>query len=563
MRRQIKLFKSILFFGVIILCASCKTKRAATDIIIVDDPKEMDAKISENIKAALLFALDNSGKINDSIQLSQFDLVQQYYEKNDFKNVWSSEEIELPSADSLFQFINNAASYGLFRSDYHFNDLDSLRHKIANDSLMRRDANAWTKTDIMFTDAFMQMAKDLKQGRLVPDSISITRKPAFVDSFFIKNLNLIIKEGEVSKVFDAMEPSIADYQALRVGLKDFVKTMDSSRYLFIKYPYKDTAVFMKSVIKRLRQAGLASEGAQASDSMEFIRLVKKYQKLNGLLVDGKPGNQVISRLNLNDREKYKRIVITLDRYKLLPPLPSSYIWVNIPEYYLKVVDHDSIVLRSKVIVGKPATRTPVLRSSISDMVTYPKWTIPQSIIKKDILPQLKVDPGYLDRKGFSLVDNNGESVDPYSVDWSKYNKGIPWNVVQGSGDDNALGIFKFNFNNPYSVYLHDTNQRYLFANKDRAMSHGCVRVQDWKSLAYFIARRDSLAMPEGKAPSYNEDSLKNWISNKDRKRIMVKKPLPLFIVYYTCMANSSGKIAIYDDIYNDDAYLANKYFPGK
>jgi murein L,D-transpeptidase YcbB/YkuD len=196
------------------------------------------------------------------------------------------------------------------------------------------------------------------------------------------------------------------------------------------------------------------------------------------------------------------------------------------------------------------------------MVIYPNWTIPESIIRKEILPALKTDPGYLYRKGFSLVDLKGDIVDPFTVDWSKYKKGIPWKIVQGSGDDNALGIFKFNFNNPYSVYLHDTNQRYLFNNTDRALSHGCVRVQNWQALAFYIARKDSLATKEGHTPAYNTDSLKTWIANKDRKTVMVKKRLPLYIEYFTC-EEKNNKIVVYNDIYNEDEELALKYFANK
>ncbi len=208
--------------------------------------------------------------------------------------------------------------------------------------------------------------------------------------------------------------------------------------------------------------------------------------------------------------------------KSFPEFPETFLLVNIPAFALKVWDNDSVVLTSKVIVGKPTTPTPLLHSAISNMVTYPNWTIPQSIIKKDILPALKVNPGYLASKGFSLVDYHGETVDPYSVKWSKYNDGIPWKIVQGSGDDNALGIFKFNFSNPYSVYLHDTNQRYLFGNSNRALSHGCVRVQKWEALAFYIAKNDSIAA-KGHRISYNEDSIKTWIANEDRKSIMVRK----------------------------------------
>jgi murein L,D-transpeptidase YcbB/YkuD len=134
--------------------------------------------------------------------------------------------------------------------------------------------------------------------------------------------------------------------------------------------------------------------------------------------------------------------------------------------------------------------------------------------------------------------------------------------MQGSGDDNALGIFKFNFNNPYSVYLHDTNQRYLFNNSLRALSHGCVRVQKWQELAFYIARNDSLNTTEEQKLSYNVDSIKTWLANKDRKRIIVKNRLPIFIEYFTCEARNN-KLVFYEDIYNDDRMLADKYFANK
>jgi murein L,D-transpeptidase YcbB/YkuD len=156
----------------------------------------------------------------------------------------------------------------------------------------------------------------------------------------------------------------------------------------------------------------------------------------------------------------------------------------------------------------------------------------------------------------------GATVDPYSVNWQKYTKGIPYKIVQGSGDDNALGILKFNFNNPYSVYLHDTNQRYLFKNTSRALSHGCVRVQEWQKLAFYIATNDSLNLKPGATLNYNIDSIKNWLDNKVRKVIIIKQHLPLFIRYFTCEVKN-GKIVFYDDIYDEDKILREKYFANK
>ncbi len=552
------------FFITIVICCwiSCKEHHPAKQKEIVKIPEEMDDQVADNIKAVLLFAKDNNSKINDSIRLSQYGLVSSFYQQNKYKSIWSSKENWLPLSDSMFHFIENAKYYGLYPEDYHYKELDTLRKKLINDSLSRMDAITWTKADLMLTDAFMKTLKDLKEGRLMADSVSIVSKKKYIDSFFIKNLNDFNKTDAVYAFFTALEPTNAKYQSLRNLLKNFVDSMDTKTYLYINYPYKDSLSFIKNLHKRLTQSGFGDSSIKLPDSLMMSKEIKKYQAKHRLTIDGKAGAKVIKIMNSNDNEKFKRIAITLDRYKLLPPLPDNYIWVNLPGFYLKVLDHDTIVLESKVIVGKPATRTPLLASAISDMVTYPQWTIPESIIKKDILPALKKDPGYLARKGFSLVDSKGEEVNPYIINWSKYSKAIPWKIVQGSGDDNALGVFKFNFNNPYSVYLHDTNQRYLFKNADRALSHGCVRVQNWEALAYYIARSDSMAMDGGQTISYNTDSIKTWITNKSRKRIMVKKRLPLYIEYFTC-ETKHNKIVFFDDIYNEDKLLAQKYFANK
>lgn len=541
----------------------CKSKHAATEKEIVKLPEEMDDQVADNIKAVLQFAKDNNGKINDSIKLYLPGVVESFYEKNDYHNIWSRKESWIPLADSMFDFIQHSKYYGLYPEDYHFKELTVLRKKLLDDSLSKTDAILWTKADLMLSDAFMKTAKDIKEGRLLPDSVSIAMKQKYIDSFFIRNLNEAGKNNSITDLFNAMEPENHDYQSLRNVLKNFVDSMNNTNYQYIIYPQKDSLNLIKNLQKRLMQSDMADSSTLLPDSLLLSKEIRKYQASHGMKKDGKFNSKLIDVLNNTDVEKFKRIAITLDRYKLLPGvLPEKYIWVNLPGYYLEVWDHDTVVIHSKVIIGKPSTRTPVLTSMITDMVTYPQWTIPESIIKKDILPALKKDAGYLARKGFNLVDAIGEVVNPYTINWSKYKKGIPWKVIQGSGDDNALGVLKFNFSNPYSVYLHDTNQRYLFENSVRALSHGCVRVQKWEALAFFIARNDSLNKTEAQRLSYNVDSIKTWLANKDRKWIIVKNRLPLFIEYFTCEARNN-KLVFYEDIYNDDRMLAEKYFANK
>ncbi|RZM12560.1 MAG: peptidoglycan-binding protein, partial [Pedobacter sp.] len=170
-------------------------------------------------------------------------------------------------------------------------------------------------------------------------------------------------------------------------------------------------------------------------------------------------------------------------------------------------------------------------------------------------------PGYLSRKGFSLVNGQGETVDPYSVNWAKYKKGIPYRVVQGSGDANALGVIKFNFPNKYAVYLHDTNQRYLFAQKTRSLSHGCVRVENWMEIMKDILVQDSVKAL--KPQDYTSvDSVKSWLADKKRKVLPVKNKLPVFIRYFTC-EGKNGKIEFFDDIYGEDRQIQQRYYTSK
>ncbi|MEO8766571.1 MAG: L,D-transpeptidase family protein [Ginsengibacter sp.] len=542
---------------------SCKGRHVAPEKEIVKKPEDMDDQVAGNIKAVIQFAKDNNGKINDSVKLSLLEIVAAYYDQNENHNIWSRKEKWVTLADSMFSFIETSKYYGLYPADYHLKDLAALRQKLVSDSLAKTDAIIWTRADLMLTDAFMKIAKDIKEGRLLPDSTSIISKQKYIDSFFVEGLNQVSKNHSIAGFINTIEPSNDKYLSLRGVLKNFVDSMDNTSYQYVDYPQKDSLLLVKNIQKRLEQSGAAKIISGVPDSLLLNTEIKKYQAVHGINKDGKISSKFIRNLNNTDLQKFKRIAITLDRYKLLPPaLPERYIWVNLPGFYLKLWDHDTLVLESKVIVGKPTTRTPVLASQITDMVTYPQWTIPESIIRKDILPAMKKDPGYLTKKGYNLVDGKGEVVDPYTVKWTKYSKGIPWKVMQGSGDDNALGIFKFNFNNPFSVYLHDTNQRYLFKNSVRALSHGCVRVQNWEELAFYIARNDSLNQTGTKKLAYNVDSIKTWLANKDRKRIIVKNRLPLFIEYYTCEVKKD-KVVFYDDIYDDDKMLADKYFKNK
>ena len=554
------------FFGIaalLFLLIGCKSKNHSTDSI-ARTPQELHQKSIDLIKNFTENAIDITGQQDSTpIKLNQPQITKQLYEKMAFEPFWCRKEEWLPAGDSLFVFIESSRLFGLFPEDYHLKQLLAIRQKFLKDSGRKndiRDAALWSQADIMLTDALIQIIKDVKLGRLPQDSITLRKDSVLNDEFYEQQFD-IMKESGLIKMIQLLEPRHWGYQLLKKGIKKFLDSTDNKQFSLVPYPEKNLAKFNLALKNRLYEEGFITSDSTIADSLKLADAIKKFQKKKGITVDGRAGEGTVRMMNVNDQEKFIRIAISLDKYKLLPEImPLKYIWVNASANLLEVIEKNEIKFQSRVISGKSKTRTPVLTSNITELITYPQWVPPPSIVVKEILPAVKINPGYLARKGFSLIDSKGNEVDPYSVDWSKYNKGIPYRVVQGSGDANALGIMKFVFSNKYSVYLHDTNQRYLFANAMRSLSHGCIRVQEWEKLAWYILQNETLTTA---GSGYTRiDSVKTWLQKKQKRHIPIRNKIPVYIRYITC-ESVNGTIVFYDDVYAEDRLLGEKYFAAK
>jgi L,D-transpeptidase YcbB len=546
-----------------ILFAACRNKGKTNDTIALS-PQDMQQKSAMLVKDLLSGLAADSGRSVDSFLLiGQPELIKKVYEQRSFELLWGKDGSWLSQGDSLFSFINNSKFYGLFPEDYHFGSLSEIKRRIFTDSLSkgdRKDALLWSRADIMLTDALLKLLKDIRIGRLPNDSVTLLKDTVLNDEFYMKQLEVFRQQGSMNAIALQLEPAHNGYHALKAAIPQFLASANNKEYTIVPYPEKDQLRFQKALQKRLYEGGYIPFDSVAADSVQLAAAVKKFQQDKGITVDGRAGEGTVRMLNVNDRERFIRIAISLDKYKKLPEqMPGKYIWVNASANSLELVVEEEVKLSSKVITGKPKTRTPMLTSAINALITYPQWVPPPSIVQKEILPAVKKNPGYLQKKGFSLLDKDGNEVDPFTVDWTKYSKGVPYRIVQGSGDANALGIMKFVFDNKYSVYLHDTNQRYLFSNAMRSLSHGCVRVQEWQELAFWIIRNDS-GNPAG--ASARIDSVKNWLQNKQKRTIALRNKVPVFIRYITC-EGKDGKVVFYDDVYGDDKRLREKYFTTK
>jgi murein L,D-transpeptidase YcbB/YkuD len=503
----------------------------------------------------------NSPRQADSAVLVYLEEIRAIYSGRDYKPVWSDKLDWLPVGDSLFSFIQSSRLFGFFPEDYHFNEISAVRDRFIADSAGKdalRDAWLWSKADMLLTDAFVGILHDIKLGRLPGDSITLRKDTALNPGFYIEQLTALLGGQAITGIVSSLEPKQRGYHDIRKGIPAFLSKATNKEFTKVPLRAKDPAGFKTLLQKRLFEEGYISFDSIPADSSTLASSIKKYQQDKGLAVDGVAGDGTVRTLNTSDREKFIRIAISLDKFKLLPEeMPGKYIWVNVPGYSMDVVEEDTVRFSSKIICGKAKTQTPLLNGAISVLITYPQWVPPPSIVKKEILPAVRKNPDYLARKGFSLVDSKGEVVDPYSVDWSKYTN-MPYRVVQGSGDANALGIMKFHFDNKYSVYLHDTNQRYLFANAMRSLSHGCVRVQEWEKLTYYLLRNDSIASGR----SSRIDSVKTWLQNKQKRHVALRNKMPVYIRYITCEGKDGG-IVFYDDPYGTDQLLRDRYFAGK
>ena len=563
---HIVLSKFLVAITALFLFYSCTEGKTGETKDIVEEPAKMNVRVTDNI-SDMLSSLEGEEKFDDSTVLHLYAAINNYYEKNNYEAIWCNNEQLLATSDSLLSFIENARLYGLFPNDYHYNVLTTIVNRFAADTAAvgdRRDAALWSKADILFTDAFFTISKHLNIGRLKPDSMFMRPDSVLTDDFYFAQIDQLKKGKHLYEIFQALEPTHAGYIELKRAVKSFLDSADfDQKFTYVSYPYSDSIVFVQSLTKRLQEEGLLSLQLKESvDSTQLKTALIKLQQDRKLTVDGKFGVQVVRHLNNTDAEKFIRIAINLDRYKALPQqMPEHYVWVNLPSYQLQLWDMDTMRFESRVVVGKPNTRTPLLTSRISDLVVYPQWTIPNSIIMKEIVPALRKNPGYLAKKGYALMTWDGEEVDPYTIDWTKYKTGIPYRIVQGSGDDNALGIMKFNFPNKYAVYLHDTNQRYLFKNEKRSLSHGCVRVQEWDKLTYYIAGLDSTNYKNDPTRMVS-DSIRVWLRRKEKHVLKVKTKLPVYFRYFTA-ADKNGKLIFFEDIYNEDKTAREAYFSKK
>ena len=261
--------------------------------------------------------------------------------------------------------------------------------------------------------------------------------------------------------------------------------------------------------------------------------VKTFQARHGLMADGELGKPTLAALNMPVGQRVLQIMANMERWRWLSEsLPADRIQVNIAAAVLTLYKADQPVLSMRTASGKPGDHTPMLRSKITSIVFNPPWNVPDSIAKKELYPKQRSDPGYFEREDIHVIKTaDGERLQ------------------QAAGPKSSLGQIKFDFDNRYGVYLHDTPSRGAFAKQGRMVSHGCVRLEKPQDLAQQLLDGDG---------AWNAELIKTTIDATDTKRVPVAKPVTVLIFYWTAFAGADGAMNFGKDPYDWDHELLQR-----
>lgn len=430
--------------------------------------------------------------------------------------------------DTLLNIISKSERFGLRAADYHLdriNDLLPLAFQQTEDD--KSNLSSIARLELLLSDAYLKFGAHLNRGRFNPDTLLLEWDPKKLDTTWLTTLRTGIIHGGIKSALSTLEPNCFEYSRLKQYLS-----------LLITESYK------KSSSKN------DSGSISTSEKQSFVRSISEFALLNKN--DSCLENYSISYLHDTVRSKimeYLKMDMERYRWKRMTK-PKQYAIVNIPTADLTVYGRnsrkrcDTITMYSRVIVGKPDTPTPTLSSSINHFLVYPYWNVPLNIAVTEILPVVKRDTGYLNRRNYEVIDSKGKVIEnPGTLKWKHFNEDyFPIRLRQKWGLENSLGVCKFNFENKYSVYLHDTNSKRYFRSENRYQSHGCIRIERFKDLAAFLIKINDIKI--------SEDSLCKIFNTPEQRRIELKTPLRIWIEYRCIKFNQNGQVCFYKDAYN-------------
>ncbi|MGD8576663.1 MAG: L,D-transpeptidase family protein, partial [Thiohalophilus sp.] len=513
-----------------------------------------------SLLATVLFAQQNlhaePGRISHEIQKLlerseqsrvsadlDWDRLKTFYSAKEYQQLWGDRYGPSYRAQKLRYVMRNAHRDGLKPSDYHLTEIDRRWSSI--------NATDLAELELLLTDAFFRYSIDLSQGRYKPYEVDPVWNIKVPETDPIELLNSAYNSDNFNKALQDLAPPHAGYRWLRDALAEYRKLARQGGWpsietdVSLEYGQHHPAVAV--LRERLRAEGdLTLRPVRSAEYFDqaLKYAVERFQVRHGLKMDGVVGRKTRDAMNVPISTRIEEIRLNMERWRWLPRnLGQSYVMVNTAGYELLVFEHGEPAFGMSIISGKPERPTPVIQGTIHSIVLNPDWTLPRTIVFEDMLPQQQRNPRYFSTHGIRVYRNDRE-VDPAKVDWSSLDKdNFPYVLRQDPGPGNPLGRIKFMFGNNFDVYLHDTPKRRLFEKSMRALSSGCIRVQEPYKLATYLLREQ---------PEWSEQALREAVKTRKTLEISLDTRVSVYLVYFTAWVGNDGTIAFYDDIYDLD-----------
>jgi murein L,D-transpeptidase YcbB/YkuD len=477
--------------------------------------------------------------------------------------LWSRDGHASAQAQALIRELQRADTYGLQREDYAG---DAIAQLVQNSSgTAVAEPGRWARFDVQLSAAALRFMSDLHYGRVKPASAGFNLQEMHQPLDLGASLTALAAATEVGQAIAAIEPPFHHYALLKSALTkylDLAQHPEVKNLPAISSSLKPGDAYAGApALRRLLvalgdlPAGSAAPAEETTFSPELSDGVRSFQQRHGIAPDGVLGKGTFTVLTTSFARRVRQIDLTLERWRWLPPFDTPPIIVNIPQFRLfafrTTEDRVADILQMDVIVGKtfPRTQTPVFESDMRYVVFRPYWDIPPSILRNEMLPKIRANPGYLAAQRLQIV--NGQSDDspvvppsPEAIEGLAAGK---LRLRQMPGEDNALGLVKFMFPNTYNVYLHSTPAHRLFNESVRAFSHGCIRVSDPLALATQVMKDEP--------GDWTREKIDSTMNGSKTVRVNLQHPIRVLLLYGTALATEAGPVLFFDDLYGLDKKL--------
>lgn len=484
----------------------------------------------------------------------------EFYFSIGYSLAWVRSSEATAQAKAMIDLLKSADQKGLNSEDY-----DGARWTARISSLAHGNAASeadFIHFDVALTVSAMRYISDLHHGRLNPRSVHVAVDVESGELDLSEFLRLkIVSASDVEAALAEVEPPFPTYHRTIRALQSYVALANVGERAALPVPSRAVnpggkysgmpelirlLTFLGDLPKRNTTRTLADLYERS-----MVAGVKKFQERHGLEPDGQINAETVQALNVPLKHRITQLQLTLERFRWMPrKFSRPPIVVNIPEFRLRTVDESyHWVLSMKIVVGKAyGHQTPVFTSELRSVTFRPSWNVPLVIQREELLPQIEKNPLYLSENSYVVTDSTGKVVeaDPASSEvWEKLSSG-ELRLRQEPGQDNALGLIRFDLFDPFDIYLHGTPATELFSRSRRDFSHGCIRVEDPLALAAWVLRDD---------PQWTLDSIRAATFGDETIRVSLRKPIPVLIVYGTAVVMENGEVHFLDDIYGQDAVL--------